>query len=316
MSHIRIKSDAQQGWTLIELLVAMTLSLLVIAGIGQIYLAAKRSYDIQTNLAQIQDVGRYVTELLTQDIRRAGHWGLMNINAATLAGDSLPAFNCTNATWGNMIRQKIFGLDDTSTGYGTCINRLRGDVLTIRYADPTPVTTFDPINDANRLFIRTTPYSGTVSVGPPTTPNPPSFFSDYALVAHTYYVANSTSAGECGQSGPPWLPSLDQEYLDANGNPRMSELVTGVENLQFQYGVDTDSPPDNSVNRYLNAIDVTNGNLWDQVRAVRFWVLVRASCQESDYTDTTTYQLGDVPPYTPNDHYRRELYSSTVALRN
>ena len=63
-----------RGWSLLELLIAMTLSLLVIAGIGQIYLAAKRSYDIQTNLAQIQDVGRYVTDTLIQDIRTAGYW--------------------------------------------------------------------------------------------------------------------------------------------------------------------------------------------------------------------------------------------------
>ena len=36
----RCPFQLSRGWTLVELLVAMTLSLLVIAGIGQIYLAA------------------------------------------------------------------------------------------------------------------------------------------------------------------------------------------------------------------------------------------------------------------------------------
>src|SRR3569623_1533446 len=52
---------SQQGWSLVELLVAMTLSLLAIAGAGQIYLSVKRSYDIQASLARLQDVGRYAT---------------------------------------------------------------------------------------------------------------------------------------------------------------------------------------------------------------------------------------------------------------
>ena len=106
-----------------------------------------------------------------------------------------------------------------------------------------------------------------------------------------------------------------REFLRSDGTPWKESLVNGVEHLHFQYGVDTDSPADGSVNQYLNAISVTNGNLWNRVRAVRFWVLVRANCQESGYTDTATYQLGDIT-YSPGDHYRRALYSSTVALRN
>ena len=59
---------------------------------------------------------------------------------------------------------------------------------------------------------------------------------------------------------------------------------------------------------------------WNQVRAVRFWVLVRADCPESGYTDTNKYYMGNLgtldPPYEPNDHYRRALYAATVTLRN
>ena len=315
-----------RGWTLIELLVAMTLSLLVIAGIGQIYLAAKRSYDIQTNLAQIQDVGRYVVDVLTQDIHNAGYWGLMNMNAAPAINPIIAPDNCSNSNinWGEMITRKIFGINDgNGIGVYGCIGGdwLQGDVLTVRYADPVAITTnqnlpppappaSDPY-DPSRLYIRTAPLQGSIVQGNPfgNAQNlvTSSVFSDHALVAHVYYVADPIST-ECGD-----VPVFARKTLDINGYPLKESLVNGVEQLQFQYGVDTDA--DGSVNRYLNANEVTAGNLWNQVRAVRFWVLVRANCQESGYTDTTSYLLGDFT-YAPDDHYRRGLYSSTVALRN
>ena len=315
----------------------MALGLLIIAGIGQIYLAAKRSYDIQTSIAQLQEVGRYATEVLSQDIRRAGYWGMMNIQVASTALGSLndvpPSPNCVNNNnWGGMITEKVFGLNDSSGGY-TCINRLRGDVLTVRYGDPDTFTPYrcpapNPPYDCTtfvRRYIRTTPFGGLIGTGPanaiPANSEPT---SDLELVAHAYYVASSTQARECGQNSAPasFLPALDREYLDNNGNPRTEELVTGVEQLQFQYGVDTDSDAARSVNQYMNADAVSTWNPiataadnWQAVRSVRFWVLVRGDCPEPGYTDNKPYNLGDVS-YTPNDNFRRTLYTSTVALRN
>jgi Tfp pilus assembly protein PilW len=296
----------------------MTLSLLVVAGIGQIYLAAKRSYDIQTNLAQIQDVGRYVVDVLTQDIHMAGYWGLMNINdPLTTITDNVgvppPSDTCVSVStdWGLMIKDRIFGVINNDSSYG-CISSWSttgGDALVVRYADPvsippSPVGSFT----SSRLYIQTLPFQGILSSGDPGPPPGP-VFSNHAVVAHAYYVANPI-ATDCGD-----VPVFAREHLTKSGTPSSESLVNGVEHLHFQYGVDTDSPADGSVNKYLNANEVTTGNLWTQVRAVRFWVLVRANCQEGDYTDTTTYQLGDIT-YTPGDHYRRTLYSSTVALRN
>lgn len=325
MNHCNVNAPLflhQRAWTLVELLVAMTLSLLLIAGIGQIYLAAKRSYDIQTSLARIQDVGRYATEVLTQDIRRAGYWGVMDMQFAGpgIINQVAPAPTCVaDNTWGKMVTEKIFGLNDSSGGYA-CINRLRGDVLTVRYGDPTTTTPYAGI----ALYIRTTPLAGTIGTGPAgalgTDPT-----SDLELVAHAYYVASSNEARECGKNGAPapFLPALDREYLITTGNPlnigkpKTEELVTGVEQLQFQYGVDTDVVDiDKSVNQYMDADVVSAAALWPNVRSVRFWILVRDDCPDPSYTDTNKYNLGDLLPYEPTDHYRRALYTTTVALRN
>jgi type IV pilus assembly protein PilW len=310
---------ASKGWTLVELLVAMALGLLIIAGIGQIYLAAKRSYDIQTSLSHLQDVGRYVTETLTQDIHRAGYWGLLDMQTAitqgNLSGATTPSDTCigSSAAWGMMVREYIFGLNDSAGNY-TCINRLQGDVLTLRYANPAQITT--PYAGTSS-YIRTTAFTGQVGTGPAgPLPSPPSdYIVDYELVAHAYYVANSTMARECGQNSAPapFLPALDREYLNNNGDPRTEELVTSVEHLRFLYGVDTDG--NSSANQYRNADEVTASNQWNDVRSVRFWVLVREDCPEAGYTDPNSYNMGGFL-YAPHDGYRRALYTSTVALRN
>jgi type IV pilus assembly protein PilW len=312
-----------RGWTLVELLIAMTLSLLVIAGIGQIYLAAKRSYEIQNSLARLQDVGRYVTDLLTHDIHNAGYWGLMDMSSITPTGLTPAAPICdANTTWGTMVKQKIFGFDSTQdpSGYA-CIDgdRTGGDVLTVRYGDPSTSTPYS----GSGLYIRTSPTSGDIEFGPDTAPLP-SPSSDHELQAHVYYLTRS-DARECGNPSSPRLPALAREHLETTGSgigkPRKQELVTGVEELQFQYLVDING--DGTIYKYLDATDIDAVD-WDKVKAVRFWVLVRGDCPEADYIDTNEYQMGN-STYTPKDdcsslqspcHYRRALYTSTAALQN
>lgn len=293
----------QRGFTLVELLVTVTLGLLVIAGIGQIYTAAKRSYDIQTSLARLQDAGRYAVDVITQDVRRAGYWGLTNMRAFGPPAGAPPTAATCNNTWGSMAQQAIFGINDSAAGYACITTWLRGDVLTVRYAVPQPTTVFA----ANTLYIRTTPSQATIALGAPAgAPGPIS--SDHAVAAHAYYVQNSATATCNGAA----IPALTREELGANGLPQAAELVLGVEHLQFQFGIDSDG--DRSVNQYVNANALTLAN-WNNVVSVRFWILARDECPETGYTNTATYTMGDIN-YTVNDQYRRQLYTSTVALRN
>jgi type IV pilus assembly protein PilW len=357
--HHLAACSRHRGWTLVELMVAMALSLLLIAGTGKIYLAAKRSYEIQNTLARLQDVGRYTTEVLTQDIRRAGYWGLMDMKTAGMVQTGLPspapatyptgvvtpASTCPmsasnpghNTDWGRMITQGMFGLNDTVTGYD-CLrsNWKRGDTLVVRYADPSPVATFDPYG----LYIRTAPLQAGIVFGNPASPSslpahPPNpilnhyvtdtntmangGWIDYEVVAHAYFVANASSTAECGDNGTHALPALAREELDNSpsrpGWPIKAELVTGVEHLQFQYGVQSGSGT--PLISYMDADSISIDN-WQNVRSVRFWVLVRDDCPDNGYSDPNTYRMGDLSyvPSGANVHYHRALYTSTVALRN
>ena len=110
------------------------------------------------------------------------------------------------------------------------------------------------------------------------------------------------------------MPSLFRRGL-VNGVPTVEEVAYGVEKLQVQYGIDV--PPQNdSVDSYVDAVADPTDAMWNQVIAVRIWLLVRAECPDYSYTNTTIYHMAgaDLDPF--NDHYRRNLYTSTVRLRN
>ncbi|MEM9057989.1 MAG: PilW family protein, partial [Pseudomonadota bacterium] len=100
-----------------------------------------------------------------------------------------------------------------------------------------------------------------------------------------------------------------------------------VEDLQIQFGIDTDlrgQPGRHSVNRYINAdnplLDPADPafNPDNRVIAVRVWLLMRADTPELGFVDDRTYVYGD-REFTPEGDdaaFRRLLVSRTIFLRN
>ncbi len=64
--------DRQSGLSLIELLIALALGLLLVAGIIQLFVGTKATYSTQQALSRIQEAGRFGIEFLKTDIRLAG----------------------------------------------------------------------------------------------------------------------------------------------------------------------------------------------------------------------------------------------------
>lgn len=68
------------GFTLIELMVAMVLGLIVIAGVTSVFLAGQQSFRTNDALANVQDSSRVAFELMARDIREAGLAGCNSVN--------------------------------------------------------------------------------------------------------------------------------------------------------------------------------------------------------------------------------------------
>lgn len=86
------------GFSLIELMVAMLVGLLVLAGVIQVVFNSKRSYVDNQETAFIQDNTRYALDIIAKDFRSAGYKGCANndpsiVNVITNAAGVADAFN-------------------------------------------------------------------------------------------------------------------------------------------------------------------------------------------------------------------------------
>jgi len=295
----------QSGFSIIELLVAVTLGLFLMTALVEVLLSGNRSFTSANHLSRLQENGRIATSMIVTDLKRAGYMGgnseIDNILGSE--GPTTPAITCATAdtSWGRMVTEGLFGLDDTNTGYACIPNSsyLRGDVLTIRLASPWVVT---GALSANLIYLRTSMFEGKIFKGSDkdeienTVSDTPQ--SVHELLSYAYYVGNS--GRNCAGAA---VPALLRVRMGPTGQPLTDEVLPGVEHFQVQYNVN---------GQYLDANAVTD---FSQVTTARIWLLMRAECAETGFTDGKTYTLGD-QVYTPGDSFRRQLYSTVVMLRN
>lgn len=86
----RIQATGQAGLSLIELMIAMVLGLVVLAGGIGVFLSNQQTQRLSENLARMQDSARYAFEIMSRDLRGAGGTpcGKRNINVTnTLSSD-------------------------------------------------------------------------------------------------------------------------------------------------------------------------------------------------------------------------------------
>jgi len=77
-----------RGFGLIELMIALILSLIVVLGVAQIFISAKNTYVSQNTAAGMQEDARFVLSKMIQEIRGVGMFGcLTTVTDASSAGD-------------------------------------------------------------------------------------------------------------------------------------------------------------------------------------------------------------------------------------
>ena len=330
----------QSGFSLVELMVAIALGIFLVLGVTNILFSGQQSFNATNRIARVQENGQLAKNMLIDDLKRARYMGA-NARLASLAGTAAaidPAATCNNDdnTWGRMIKQGVFGIDDNQIRDDgvtyECITRIddddRGgyrpdtDILTVRYAAPWKSDVSDPndpINDtsnADRLYIRSALRASWIFTGKDA--NDMTLNSDetglsgsgerikstHELIAYSYYIGNSDR-----QCSGEVIPSLFRVSLGANGKPVTEELIPGIEDFQVQFSTDGTT--------YQDAHAITD---WDAVVATQIWLLARSECEEGGHNDSEPYRLADEADYIPNngngDGYRRQLYSSIISHRN
>jgi type IV pilus assembly protein PilW len=333
-----------RGFSLVELMVAMTLSLVLLAGALSILYSSRLTYSENDRVARIQEAGRTSVEMILRDVRAAGFNGCsrqdptkfnngLNANTNTLwnFGQPILGYNATGAGWAPVI--DAANVPSATTGSDVLV------VRTARQGQPlfrTNAATADPTApiSVDRDVGATLPVGQTVVISDceyasvfAVTGVGPGASATTAMLAHAvggtpgnatnsitsdflidsivtpidtviYYVRPSTSGVG---------PALWQKV----GNAAPVPLVEGIENLQIQYGVDTDN--DFVVNQYVNASPAVN---WNNVVSLTLALLIRSETETGVERDQQIYNLLGTALGPFNDRRQRTIYSTTVVFRN
>jgi len=101
-------------------------------------------------------------------------------------------------------------------------------------------------------------------------------------------------------------------------------LVEGVENMQLRFGYDTSATPDGTVDEYRTAEEVVAGAAsdeaidasWQRVLSVRVALLLRSPDRAGVTGSDRSFDLLGVTITPENDGAMRQVYETTIALRN
>lgn len=70
-----VQQPGQTGFTLVEIMIALTISLIILLAITQIFVSSRTTYSYTEGMSRIQEGGRFAIDFLARDIRMAGYTG-------------------------------------------------------------------------------------------------------------------------------------------------------------------------------------------------------------------------------------------------
>lgn len=320
-AHSRVR---ECGFTLIELMIAITLSLIAFGAIGLVFGGTSTNRSSLERSDRLTENAYYATDLIVEEARLAGYYAEVSfVGVAWQVPDP-----CTTALAAQGWSVAPFNAPVPISGYrGTeaaplCLaNRKAGTgvvVLRRLEVDPTPLA-----QATGDTFLQVSKCAADPAATPWVIGSTPAAFTlrnlDCAttadvrrLVVRVYYVAT------CNECGIDTVPTLKRAEI-VGGAVVISPLAEGVENLQVEYAFDTDG--DGNADEWLDGLSGVGGaadNDWSNVVGMRMHVLTRTSDLEPGYADTTkSFDLGPAGITPPaNDGYKRVLLNSVARLNN
>ena len=312
---------APAGTTLIELMVALAIGTFLMIGAISVFMQGRTTFRVTESLARLQETGRFALDTLETDVRMAQYWGLTN-RPELISGranespiSTTGGLSACGASWVIDLDNAIAGTNDrygwgcpepnASAGSDTLVvRRVAENALTASQVNAAPVGT---------LFVRSVRGGIDGQIFSGSTPRGFDAATQelHQLVVNGYYVhTQSTTLGNT-------VPSLRMKTLVGGGTIEDREVLPGVENMQIQFGIDTDSPGAvnrGTIDRYVNADDALLGAAG--ILAARVWLRIRAERIENGFTDTATYNYADENAGPFHDGFRRIVVSRTIYLRN
>ncbi|OED40596.1 hypothetical protein ACH42_16020 [Endozoicomonas sp. (ex Bugula neritina AB1)] len=340
------------GFSLVELMVAMVLGLVLLTGVGQIFLATNKSWTLNDELARVQENARVAMDILGGYIRSASYTGCPTQSnlANGLKADS------DSREWMAHFDKGILGFSSGTDTRNRIDSNAISEAIVIHSIDREQGVTISGHDVSNATLSLTNNHdydSGDLLALITEDCQQVSVFRAGATTGSkeiTHSSGGGSNLSNCTsdlkgdfdcQVGSMGAESMSHQssmiaplnsyafYLrDSNSIPTLyrkkageyvsgnsvsaEALVEGIENIRLLYGVDTDS--DGVANRYRTASDLGLFSTdWLKVTSVKLELLVRSLIEIAEKPQMYFFAGNRVEP---DDLYVRRQFVTTIELRN
>ncbi|HET7307055.1 MAG TPA: PilW family protein [Gammaproteobacteria bacterium] len=344
----------QRGLSLVELMIAMLLGLILIAGVVEVYLSSRASYRLNRGLAQVQEKGRFATAFLVHDIRMAGYTGCSGGSPASVVS-TLDLQTASDQFLYNF-SHGLQGFDsyDGSTTWtptiptaltdSTKVHAIQGtDVVAVRTVQGMGVHISEAMPKSSAELKVNNVESSDLQPGDIvmlTDCSAAAVFQVTAVQTSADHIQHNTGDSDPGNSTKDlgqafrigsevqkiatvtyFIGARDLSDTCASGTCGLYKKVGDGDPEELVSGVTdlqalygVDTDGDLTPNQYVTADKV---NDWNSVVSVKIAVLVESDDAATSKPATKpTYALLDTSVTPPNDMHMRKVFSDTIAIRN
>ncbi len=311
--------NRNRGLTLVEMLIAMLLALIATAGALALVARGRAAGRTSEAVANLEEIADAAFSILVDELRMAGYLGLAapgsRVTGASAIGIAeAPGLAVTGGCGDSLahdVETPVTAADgvyriDTAASL-RCSAGPNGrvvpgaDTLTVRHASVESAP-----GDAGRLQIESGLRAGRLMTDGVARLGAGARIHD--LEVSVFYI----SADSTGQRG---LPSLRRKRLVGGARPAFQdeELVTGVEDLQVEFGLDDPGDADDAIDRWVTPAGIPAD---DTPRAIRLWIRARSDTPENTVVDQPAIAYSNRAAPSVSSKFRRKLASRVIELRN
>lgn len=304
-----------KGFTLIEIMITLVLSLMITYAIAQVLISSNRTSVTSDGTSQSQETGRFVMSYLAGHIRQAGLDSINDPSVFTPAFIDCTTFNAlTAATIRGCIEERDTNNTASVADTELTINNpgTHGDRLAIAWVPPVPL---DAAGNPDPTLFATEVRDCTGRSG----------YNEDDVILNVFWVEpdanNPSPLPNPPNTDNPAMNNLVCQAYTFNGGVATNQsdvnaIANGVEAMHVLYGEALTpfvNSNDRNVNQYVNADDVSD---WNNVFAARVSILTRSMVATTNEVLTRRYVLLDSQPYVMTDAVSRQVFTTTFAINN
>lgn len=288
MKHFKLS----RGFTLVELMITLVLSLMITYAIAQVLMSSNRSSVTSDGMSQTQETGRFVMSFLANNIRQAGLDSIDDDNSTTAA-----IIGCENPA---MVALRDY---ETPGNHQCSFESNLGGNPAVNFGDRLAVAWIPPVPAGGAALIRDCTGAG-------------GYVAD-DIILNVFWVAFDAASG---------MNSLFCRGHAFDGtniiwSNAASAIANGVDSLQVLYGEAIQPLPvsnNRNVGRYTHGGAAAGGgvNDWERIYSVKISILTRSLTAVTNSLALRRYVLLDAQPYEISDEVNRQVFNTTFAINN